>query len=214
MCGDVLADRIVQKIVDVPSALVHAEIAAEDANAAVEQRLQRRLRRHRPVDDRRRCQRFLAGKATDLISHHVHVGEQLFRQRILIRTIRHVAVGVKGQLQPVGVVSPLAPIAIGELRKSKAAFAWKFEIVGGRVEDVEHELRAVLPMQLADPLQIKAIEERSIAFLGDVPQKEAVVVDGEAVTRLAVSIPHHANSVLAAPARSFRDRDQIGFMVA
>ena len=47
-------------------------------------------------------------------------------------------------------------------------------------------------MQIAEHLQVEAIEQRAIVLPGDVAEKETIVVDGEAVAGLAVAVPHYA----------------------
>ena len=50
-------------------------------------------------------------------------------------------------------------------------------------------------MEVAEDLEIEAVEERGGTFAGDLAEEEAVVVDGEAVALLAVAVPEHADAL-------------------
>ena len=67
------------------------------------------------------------------------IGDQLFGWGVLIGPGRLVGVGVEGELHPVGIVTPLTLVAVGELGER--------EIVARRVVDVDRELDAVLLVQ-------------------------------------------------------------------
>jgi len=67
----------------------------------------------------------------------------------------------------VGVVLPLTFVTVGKL--------WQFKSIFGSVIDVKHEGRIVLGVQIAQHVQVKAVKQRGVVFLRDVPQEEAIV---------------------------------------
>ena len=112
---------VVPAIVDVPPAAVLDEITAQGANPAAKQRRQRRAAHHPPVDHRRRRVGLLPGETADLGRDEVEVRQQPLGRSVLVRPVRHVGIGVERQLQPVGVVAPLALVAVGKLGDLKSA---------------------------------------------------------------------------------------------
>jgi hypothetical protein len=69
-------------------------------------------------------------------------------------------------------------------------------------------------VQIAEHLQVEAVEQRPVILLGNVAEKEAIIVDGEAITRHAVSVPNDPHAVLAPIAVRFHDGNQIRLLLA
>ena len=92
--------------------------------------------------------------------------------------------------------APLAFVTVGELGELEIGVGGELGVVGGRVVNVDRKLHAVFPVQIAEHVQIKAIEKRRIVLLRNVAQEEAIVVDRKAIPRHAVAIPYDPHAVL------------------
>ena len=185
---EVVAALVVEEVVHVIVTPWIAEEAAEHLDAPLRERGHRVRLHHAPMDHRGRAVRLLPCEAHDLLGHQVEVAEQLVGRGILVGPVRLVRVRVERQLNPLRRGLPLRTVSVTELGQ--------LEVVAGGVVDVEHELRAVLLVQVPQPREIEALEERVVLLLRQVPEEEAVVVDGEPVAGLGVPIPQHAHPVL------------------
>ncbi len=113
---------------------------------------------------------------------------------------------VKGKLEPVGAVSPLAFVTVRKLGQFKSVF--------GRIIDVKNKACAVFRMELSKILQVEAVEQGGVILLRDIAQKEAVIINRESIAGLGMPVPQYLHTVLMPAEAALRDCNDLCLLFA
>lgn len=206
MTCDILRTVVVEKVIDVPQAIVVFKKAAEYPDAAVGEDLKGAGLDHCPVNNGRGRISLLTCKAKYLLCDEVKIGGEFLRSGILVRPVGVICISVEGEPEPAGIVLPLAFVMVWKLPQ--------IETISRGIIDIENKTCSVFGVKLLKDVQVETVEKRLIIIFGDVAQEEAVIIDGKAVARFGVFVPQYTDAMLAAAESTAGNGDNIILLVA